>query len=115
MKTSETCYTSQTNIDSISIRRDQATGIVDPEMPGLVINVYPNPSNGPVTINGLSSAKNYTITIFNLHGQVIYTKHVTNHSKVDISRMGDATGIYMISIYDDKKNRLLGSVKLIKQ
>lgn len=115
MKTSETCYTSQTNIDSISIRRDQATGIVDPEMPGLVINVYPNPSNGPVTIDGLSSAKNYTITIFNLHGQVIYTKHVTNHSKVDISRMGDATGIYMISIYDDKKNRLLGSVKLIKQ
>jgi len=114
MKTSEACYISQTNIDSISIRRDQATGIVDPEIPGQVINIYPNPATGPVTIDGLSTAKTYTVTIINLHGQVIYTKHVTNRSNVDINRPGTAPGIYMISIYDNKKNRLLGSVKLIK-
>jgi uncharacterized repeat protein (TIGR01451 family) len=115
MKTSETCYTTQTNIDSITIRRDQATGIIDADNPGQVINIYPNPFNGPVTIDGLSTAKTYVVSVSNLNGQIVYSKRVTNRSTIDINRLKDANGVYWLSVYDEKKKRLLGSIKLLKK
>jgi uncharacterized repeat protein (TIGR01451 family) len=115
MKTSEICYTSQTNIDSITIRRDQATGITDPDNPSQVIAVFPNPYSGPVTIKGLSASKTYVLSISDNNGQVIFTKRVSNHSETYINRLPDATGVYWLSIFDDKKKKLIGSIKLVKQ
>jgi len=115
MKTSESCYTVQTNIDSITIRRDMSTGITDIDNPGQVITVYPNPVKGPITIDGLSTAKTYTFNLVNLQGQIVFTKRVVNQSKINITGFNGATGTYWLTIYDEKRNRLLGSVKLLKQ
>jgi uncharacterized repeat protein (TIGR01451 family) len=115
MKTSEDCYTAQTNIDSITIRRDMSTGITDVDFPGQVIAIYPNPVNGPVTINGLSTAKTYTFTIVNLQGQVVLSKRVANQSTTTIRDFNVRAGIYWLTLYDEKRNRPLGSVKLVKQ
>jgi uncharacterized repeat protein (TIGR01451 family) len=115
MKTSEDCYTVQTNIDSITIRRDMSTGITDTDNPGQVIKIYPNPVNGPITIDGLSTGKTYTFKIVNLQGQVMITKRVVNQSTTSISEFKGESGVYWLTIYDEKKNRLLGSVQLIKQ
>ncbi|HEX6426164.1 MAG TPA: T9SS type A sorting domain-containing protein [Niastella sp.] len=114
MKTSEDCYTVQTNIDSITIRRDMSTGITDTDNPGQVITVYPNPVNGPITINGLSTAKIYTVTIVNLKGQEVFRKRVANQSTTSISEFKGVSGVYWLNIYDEKRNRPLGSVQLIK-
>jgi uncharacterized repeat protein (TIGR01451 family) len=114
MKTSEDCYTAQTNTDSIIIRRDMSTGITDTDNPGQVITVYPNPVNGPITISGLSAGKTYTFTIVNLQGQVVHTKRVANQSTTTISEFKGVSGVYWLTIYDEKRNRTLGSVQLIK-
>ena len=114
MKTSEDCYTAQTNIDSITIRRDMSTGITDADNPGQVITVYPNPIKGPITINGLSTGKSYTISITNLQGQVVFTKRVASQSNTNITEFKGASGTYWLTIYDEKKSRKLGSVQLIK-
>jgi hypothetical protein len=115
MKTSEDCYAVQTNIDSITIRRDMSTGITDIDNPGQVITIYPNPVKGPITIKGLSAAKTYTFTIVNLRGQVVYTKRVANQSTINITEFNGVSGVYWLTIYDEKKNNTLGSVQLIKQ
>ncbi|WP_205513126.1 T9SS type A sorting domain-containing protein [Longitalea arenae] len=115
MKTSEDCYMAQTNIDSITIRRDMSTGITDTDYPGQVITIYPNPVTGPLTINGLSTGKTYMFTIANLQGQIVLSKRVANQSTAELRNFKVGAGVYWLSIYDEKKNRLLGSVQLIKQ
>jgi uncharacterized repeat protein (TIGR01451 family) len=115
MKTSEDCYTVQTNIDSITIRRDMSTGITDTDNPGQVITVYPNPVKGPITIKGLSTGKIYTFTIVNLQGQIVFTKRVANQSTANITGFNSAAGMYWLKIYDEKNSRTLGSLQLIRQ
>ncbi|HEY1200967.1 MAG TPA: T9SS type A sorting domain-containing protein, partial [Niastella sp.] len=115
MKTSENCYSALENIDSINIRRDVSTGIIDSENPGQVITVYPNPVHGPVTVYGLITSKSYTFTIVNLQGQAVFSKRVANQSTANINDFNSAAGMYWLTIYDEKNNRTLGTVKLIKQ
>lgn len=114
MKTSESCYSAQTNIDSVTVRRDMSTGITDVDFPGQVITVYPNPVTAPVTISGLSSSKTYSLTITNLQGQVIYRQHAGNQTAVTLHAFKAQAGVYWLTIFDEKRNRSLGSVKLIK-
>ncbi|MCS3798937.1 T9SS type A sorting domain-containing protein [Niastella sp. OAS944] len=82
MRTSETCYTSQTAIDSITIHKEQPTGIVDADNPGHIITAYPNPFTTSVNIKGLSTAKKYRIVISNLNGQILYSKRIVNRADV---------------------------------
>jgi hypothetical protein len=115
MKTSEACYTTQANIDSITIRRDQATGLTDVDNPGRVIDIYPNPFREVITIQGLSPAKTYAITVYSLHGQVLSVQQVSNRNTATIAGLKQATGAYWISIYDQKHNRLLGTLPVVRQ
>ena len=115
MKTSEACYKGQTSVDSITIRRDQSTGILDADNPGQVITAYPNPFKGALTVTGLSTAKTYIITVYNLKGQTVFSKRIANRATTYISQIQHAAGAYWLSIYDDKNKRLIGSIQLIKQ
>jgi len=115
MKTSEACYTAQTDIDSITIRRDQATGIIDIDNPLQVITVYPNPFRGIIKVDGLSTAKTYTINIYNVHGQLVGSKRVVNSSTTNITGSQFDGGVYYLRIYDEKKKKWLGAVTMIKK
>lgn len=115
MKTNATCYTTQTNIDSIDIRRDQSTGIVDVDDPSRIINIYPNPFRDRFTIDGLNPGKIYTVAIYNLQGQLILQQKVTNKSTIEVPGLKPSSSVYWLSIYDDRKQRLIGTVKLLKQ
>lgn len=115
MKTSDTCYTSQTNIDSIDIERSTVTGLTDVDFPTQLINVYPNPFAGIINISGLNTGKTYSIVISNAAGQKIYNQQVSNSRNFSINKTGLQTGKYWLSIYDYKKHKLIGTVSVIKE
>jgi hypothetical protein len=115
MKTSSACATAQTNTDSIKIRRDQTTGLVDIDYPRQVINVYPNPYVSQFTINGLSSAKQYIITLTDLQGRQLYTKKISNQTTIVLPAIPGSNGMYWLTVYDATRRKQIGSVQLIKQ
>ena len=85
MKTSETCYAYQFAIDSINITRDAITGITDPDNPGRVIAINPNPFLNHIYISGLNPAKRYSITIYTVSGIHLFTKTIYNTSSITLS------------------------------
>ncbi len=115
MKTSETCYILQTNTDSIKLIRDQSTGIIDPDNPNRIINVYPNPFDQEILINGLSTGKTYSINLYNSYGQLMYKQRVVGRSSTNLNRIVLPGGIYLLSIFDEGKKILLGAVKISKK
>ena len=115
MKTSETCFILQTNTDSIKLIRDQSTGIIDPDNPNRIINVYPNPFDQEILINGLNSGKTYSINLYNSYGQLMYKQRVTGRSSTNLNRIALPGGIYLLSIFDEEKKILLGTVKISKK
>lgn len=115
MRSGATCYTVQSNTDSITIRRDQTTGLVDIDNPGRVINVYPNPFRSQVTINGLNEAKQYLVIITSLEGRLLYQRKISNRSSIELPVIQGAPGLYWLTLYDAAHNRKIGSMQLIKQ
>lgn len=113
VKTSASCYTKQTNIDSILLRRDAATGIVDVNDPGQVITVLPNPFSSRLTLKGLNNSKAYSIVLYNSYGQAVYTCEVKNTQVFEMQTARIASGVYWLTIYNDKK-KPIGTQKVIK-
>jgi len=115
MKTSDTCYTAQTNIDSIKIERSTVTGLIDVDFPGQPINIYPNPFENGINISGLNTGKTYVISVSNAAGQKVYSQQFSNNQTISIHKAGLQSGRYWLSIYDVKKRRLIGTVAIMKQ
>lgn len=73
------------------------------EISEIEVDVYPNPSTGIFTIQGVENA---TITVFDIYGKVI--KSIANAKQIDLS--GQANGIYILSIvqegYEPKTKRI---------
>jgi hypothetical protein len=115
MKTSDTCFTSQTNIDSIKIERSSVTGLRDMDYPNRLINVYPNPFKQGININGLNTAKSYTISIHTAAGQQVYRQQVSNRATYSIDKLILPGGSYWLTIYDDKKHKAIGTTRLLRE
>jgi hypothetical protein len=115
MKTSETCYSVKVAIDSINITRDAVTGIIDPETPGKVITVNPNPFRNTIFIGGLNPAKKYTFSLYPVTGQSVYTRKTSGSSNITIGETRIAAGFYFLTIFDASKGRMLGTIKLLKE
>jgi Secretion system C-terminal sorting domain len=115
MKTSASCSVVQNGVDSINIVRDLSTGIVDIDNPGQVIGIYPNPIKDQFTINGLSTAKKYSITLYGVNGQIVFSGEAKYQGSLNIVCGREPAGVYILGIYDETKNRILGNVKLIKE
>lgn len=115
MKTSETCFKTEFNEDSIKINRDVTTGISDPDNPGQVIQVYPNPFKGQFRVNGLNSAKTYMIVITNAQGKRVYSKQASRSNYALVTFSLNPKGLYLLSIYDEKKQQLIGTIPLVSE
>jgi subtilisin-like proprotein convertase family protein len=73
-----------------------------------VFGVYPNPSNGQVTIS-LSSNKDVNVALFDIRGRKVYNQLHSNGSdlfnkKVDFSSV--ASGIYMLEVQSGSKRAI---------
>ena len=115
MKSNALCISNDIGIDSIKLTRDMSTGITDPDNPGKVISLYPNPFNKQVFISGLSAGKIYVITLTNLNGQLIHQSKISNRTNAELLLPIDKAGTYLLSIHDEKKKLSLGTIKIIKQ
>jgi len=60
------------------------------------VNIYPNPSNGLININGLTESTSGTVT--NAQGQVIYNGVVAENGLLDMS--SQPKGVYFIKLVD---------------
>ncbi len=76
-----------------------------------VINIYPNPSNGMLNIEGMQNAK--SINIYNILGELIITRDLNGiHSaSMDISSL--SKGIYVLSILNHDNSMI--TEKIIKE
>jgi hypothetical protein len=65
-----------------------------------LLSLYPNPSNGIVTIN---YKKDYSIRIFNILGEVVYLNELSNNDEsltIDLNHLSN--GIYMVSVSSEE-------------
>ncbi|MBV4355902.1 FG-GAP-like repeat-containing protein [Pinibacter aurantiacus] len=115
MKTSDGCFVRPTAIAGVTVTRTSATGIIDPDYPGDVIGVYPNPVGDQLNINSLKDQKTYRIDLINSNGQIVYSKELGNSTGLNIPTAILPSGIYELKIYDKTKNHLLGVMKLYKR
>jgi aminopeptidase N len=74
------------------------------------IKIGPNPTKGTVLISNLGEAKGI-IRIFDLSGKQLIEKTLLTDASIDLGSF--ASGIYLIKIYDEKKEERI-SQKLIK-
>jgi len=86
---------------------------IDEESTNFNVSIFPNPTNGLITINfndGVSQETNYTIT--SIEGKVItnQTNIVTNNVIIDLSN--ESKGVYFLKINSENNNAVY---KLIKQ
>ncbi|HVU54956.1 MAG TPA: hypothetical protein VHD83_07865, partial [Puia sp.] len=113
MKTSSSCYTASTAVDSIVIMRSAVTGIVDVDYPDQAINIYSNPFFGQLQITGLQPIKDYLLTLVSSNGKVVFRKQVSGQQSISIPTGVQPAGVYLMNIYDEKKGRLIGTAKLL--
>ena len=115
MRTSDTCYTVPTNIDSVQIIRNAVVGIVDPDFADQPIEAFPNPFSQSVSISGFNRGKIYWITINNSLGEIIYQQILSNGNTLNIATSLLSGGSYWLNIFDYKKSKLIGTMLIFKK
>lgn len=115
MKTSSTCASQQTAIDSVKITRFGSRGLVDPDYPGQTITSSPNPFHNQLNVFGLSADKSYTLILYSQQGKIVRKVKVVGRTVAMVQVPGLSAGSYLLSIYDETKKRLIGTISLVKQ
>ncbi|MDH7463882.1 T9SS type A sorting domain-containing protein [Chitinophagaceae bacterium 26-R-25] len=115
MKTSDSCALRQNATARVVITRTSATGIIDPDNPENIIGVYPNPFGDQLTVSSLNPQKVYVVSLINSNGQTAFSQEVSNTAELKIPTALLPAGIYELKIYDKTKNRLLGTMKVMRR
>ncbi|MAX79863.1 MAG: hypothetical protein CL843_06785 [Crocinitomicaceae bacterium] len=88
------------------------TGVEDADAKALALSVYPNPTQGEVTINFEEVQQNVSITITNISGQIIERQTLKSGRQVTLQLEGSA-GIYFCTISTDKN--IYRTIRLVKR
>ena len=76
---------------------------VDKLIQNFEVSMYPNPSNGPISIKALQS-DDYTIDVYNLTGKLILHKNYISSNLVQLNLAGNTSGIYLIKISNQESS-----------
>lgn len=74
--------------------------------------VFPNPSQGAITINGFNPDEQYTLVITDITGKLLKTISAENTQTFNLDASGYANGLYMLNVYGKKT---FGNYKFIIQ
>jgi PKD repeat protein len=78
---------------------DLSNGIADEKYASEAIQVYPNPSQGDLTISLPVSGKNKEVIIYNLVGETVYKNEVSNTSQLLLVSLTDKpNGMYFVTV-----------------
>jgi len=75
---------------------DQSLSVNDITLDG--ISVYPNPSEGVVTIENTNNDQS-VVEVFNVSGRKVLVKDITSTSTIDLS--GNGTGVYVVKVSNE--------------
>ena len=92
----ETGYFTGNGISVITRLKTEATGIGDDGKN--LINIYPNPTNGMLFIEGVSAGSQ--IEISDATGQIVYRAEASNKCNIDLGNQ--ASGLYSVRITNQK-------------
>jgi hypothetical protein len=113
VRTSDQCYTAQTGIDSIKINKTNITAVVDVDNPDKPVIIYPNPFRDQINVNDLQPTKVYVLSLYDVQGKLLLHQRVVNQTKAVINPPAGMGGIYILRVYDEKTNRLLGISNIV--
>ncbi|GGG31721.1 peptidase M36 [Dokdonia pacifica] len=66
-----------------------------------VFNIFPNPSNGEITVNVAGTFGEGNIRIYDINGREVYNKPATLQGRVSVNATGLARGVYIMNIVND--------------
>jgi len=75
---------------------DQSLAVANLSLDG--ISVYPNPSEGVVTIENANNDMS-VVDVFTIGGQKVMSKEITTSSSIDLS--GNGTGVYLVKVTNE--------------
>ena len=77
---------------------------------GQTIEIYPNPANESININGIHFKENYLLEIFDFNGRLILSKKLQGPSNIIVEKL--AQGLYFVRIF---KAGEINTFKFIKK
>ncbi|MFC4634450.1 T9SS-dependent M36 family metallopeptidase [Dokdonia ponticola] len=66
-----------------------------------VFSIFPNPSNGDITVQVAGTFGEGNIRIYDINGRQVYTKSTTLEGRISVSATGLSKGVYIMSISSD--------------
>ena len=63
--------------------------------------IYPNPSNGEISIKSRNEVGNTTISIFDINGRKVFNQQIEIHGTARVNISGLSSGLYLIKIESD--------------
>ncbi len=68
------------------------------------VSIYPNPSNGPVTV-AMQTEGDYTLTVFDTRGRVLQTKAFSKETVIDLGSEANGAYLFQVVSADGMKTR----------
>ncbi len=97
-------------VKSLTLSSEPAT----PELPSKpFFRVFPNPTSGDFTValKGYIPGETMRLAVFNMKGEIILQKEISNVLKTELSLSGKPSGLYLVRV---ESPTYQGSVRLIK-
>ena len=103
--------TGTVGLDNFSLTA-MATGIT--EHSNQTISLFPNPSNGIITVSNLNKSYKSTIDIYDVLGKKVYTSIIENQQNTTIDLSKQARGIYFYRINNGEGKQETGKLVIDK-
>jgi len=101
-------YTASDNSNNIyldDINISGVIGIAEPETSSFYFDVYPNPLNASetLTLNLEGSAETMQVSVYDVVGNVVYTKSLVNNggkttTEIPVASLSISKGVYFVSV-----------------